>query len=73
MSEGSDRLGQYADVDTLAISLWPLVKAYTWTYRDLLNVIRRGLKRAIAYACGAEQILWLRTVWTFWVGKLLKV
>ncbi len=39
----------YLDVDTPVISLWPLVKAYNWTYRDLLNVIRPGLKRGDAY------------------------
>jgi hypothetical protein len=55
MSDDSVRLWQYPDVDTLIIALWPLVKAYNWTYRDLLNVIRPGLKRPGAYPCGREQ------------------
>ena len=33
-------LWTYEHVDTLVIALWPLVKAYNWTYRDLLNVLR---------------------------------
>ena len=55
MSAEADRLWQYADVDTLVISLWPLVKEYNWTYRDLLNVIRPGVKRPEAYPCTSEQ------------------
>jgi len=55
MADDSDRQWQYPDVDTLVISLWPLVKAYNWTYRDLLNVIRPALKRGDAYPCGSEQ------------------
>ena len=45
----------YPDVDSLVISLWPLVTRYDWTYRDLLNVIRHGLKRPDAYPCDTEQ------------------
>jgi len=55
MSDDSDKLWLYADVDSLVISLWPLVKAHNWTYRDLLNVIRPGLKRPTAYPCEREQ------------------
>jgi hypothetical protein len=55
MADDSDRQWQYPDVDTLAIALWPLVKAYNWTYRDLLTVIRPALKRGDAYPCGGEQ------------------
>jgi len=55
MAERSDRSWLYPEVDTLAIALWPLVKAYNWTYRDLLNVIRPGLKRAEAYPGASEQ------------------
>jgi len=33
------------------------VKAYNWTYRDLLNVIRTGLKRPNAYPSRQEQDL----------------
>jgi hypothetical protein len=45
MADPSDRPWLYPDVDTLVISLWPLLKAYNWTYRDLLNVIRPALVR----------------------------
>ncbi len=45
MADGSDRLWQYPEVDTLVIALWPLVKVYNWTYHDLLNVILPALKR----------------------------
>ena len=45
MANDSDPQWQYPDVDTLVIALWPLVKAYNWTYRDLLNVIRPALAR----------------------------
>lgn len=55
MSEDSDQVWLYADVDSLVIALWPLVKAHNWTYRDLLNVIRPGLKRPHAYPCDREQ------------------
>ncbi len=55
MSDDSDKLWLYADVDSLVIALWPLVKAHNWTYRDLLNVIRPGLKRPNAYPCEREQ------------------
>ena len=55
MSAETDRVWQYAEVDTLVIALWPLVKAYNWTYRDLLTVIRPALKRPEAYPCEREQ------------------
>ncbi len=55
MSADSDRIWQYSEVDTLVISLWPLVKKHNWTYRDLLEVIRPGLKRPEAYPCASEQ------------------
>ena len=55
MSAETDRVWQYADVDTLVIALWPLVKAYNWTYRDLLKVIRPALKRPEAYPYDREQ------------------
>ncbi len=55
MSDDSDKLWLYADVDSLVISLWPLVNAHNWTYRDLLNVVRPGLKRPNAYPCEREQ------------------
>src|SRR5262249_52855555 len=45
----------YEQLDTLVISLWPLVKKYNWTYRDLLNVIRPVLRRPKAYPCEREQ------------------
>jgi hypothetical protein len=55
MADNSDRLWQYPDIDTLVIALWPLVKAYNWTYRDLVKVIRPALKRRESYPCGTEQ------------------
>jgi hypothetical protein len=55
MSADSNRLWQYADVDTLVIGFWPLVKQYNWTYRDLLNVIRPAIHRPDTYPCAAEQ------------------
>jgi hypothetical protein len=54
MSDNSDRSWLYPEVDTLVIGLWPLVRAFNWTYRDLLNVIRPVLKRPDAYPCSAE-------------------
>ena len=57
MSAESDRLWLYADVDTLVISLWPLVKQYNWTYRDLLNVIRPALSRRSAAETGLHPVL----------------
>ena len=47
MADQTDRPWLYPDVDTLVISLWPLVKAHNWTYRDLLNVIRPALVRPV--------------------------
>jgi hypothetical protein len=55
MADNSDRLWQYRDIDTLVIALWPLVKTYNWTYRDLVKVIRPALKRRESYPCGTEQ------------------
>ncbi len=52
---GSGPVWQYEDVDTLVIALWPLVKVYNWTYRDLLKTIKPGLKRPEAYPCDREQ------------------
>lgn len=54
MADSSDRVWLYPEVDTLVIGLWPLVKAYNWTYRDLLNVIRPMLKRPGEYPCSGE-------------------
>jgi hypothetical protein len=55
MSASPARLWQYAQVDTLVIALWPLVKNYNWTYRDLLSVLRPSLTRPTAYPCEREQ------------------
>jgi len=55
MSDNSDRLWIYPEVDTFVIALWPLVRAHNWTYRDLLNVIRPALQRPQAYPCECEQ------------------
>ncbi len=40
MSSQSDRLWPYRNVDTIIISLWPLVKKHNWTYHDLLHTAR---------------------------------
>lgn len=45
----------YEQIDTLVISLWPLVKQHNWTYRDLLNVLQPVLTRPNAYPCDREQ------------------
>ena len=63
MSDDSDRLWPYAEIDTLVISLWPLVMRYNWTYRDLLNVLRSLNPQPPAtnpfhrYPCDREQDL----------------
>jgi hypothetical protein len=63
MSNDSDRFWPYADVDTAIISLWPLVNRYSWTYRDLLNVLRSLNSQSPArnpfycYPCDREQDL----------------
>jgi hypothetical protein len=54
MSDNSDRSWLYPEVDTLVIGLWPVVTAFNWTYRDLLNVIRALLKRPETYPCTPE-------------------
>ncbi len=55
MSDKSDRRWDYAEVDRYVVALWPLVKAYNWTYRDLLSVIKPGLMRPESYPCASEQ------------------
>ncbi|HWI55732.1 MAG TPA: hypothetical protein VNZ22_00795, partial [Bacillota bacterium] len=55
MSADSDRLWLYREVDTLVISLWPLVRQHNWTYRDLLNTIRPALGRPKGYPCERDQ------------------
>jgi hypothetical protein len=55
MSASTDLPWPYAEVDAVVIGLWPLVKQYNWTYRDLLNVIRPGLQRPDAYPCDTDQ------------------
>jgi len=63
MSDDSDCLWPYPDVDTAVISLWPLVTRYNWTYRDLLNVLRSLNSQPPAtnpfhrYPCDREQDL----------------
>ena len=34
---------KYPDWEVCIISIWPLVKKYNWTYRDLLTILRRML------------------------------
>lgn len=46
-----------APVDEVVILLWPLVKKYNWTYRDLMAVVRQGLPGPHAYPLEREQDL----------------
>ena len=55
MTAEPERPWLYPDVDTYVIALWPFVKKYNWTYRDLLNVIRPALKRPDSYPCDTNQ------------------
>lgn len=52
---GEGDVWTYEQLDTLVLSLWPLVKQHNWTYRDLLSVIRPVLKRPKAYPCERDQ------------------
>ena len=40
MADESERVWNYPDLDMAVISIWPLVKYFNWTYRDLLAVIK---------------------------------
>jgi hypothetical protein len=51
MGHGGTRPWPYAEIDTLVISLWPLVTRYNWTYQDLLNTIHPAVQRPNAYPC----------------------
>jgi hypothetical protein len=55
MSSQSDKPWTYRQLDTLIISLWPLLKRHNWTYRDLMNVTRSLISRPDAYPCQREQ------------------
>jgi hypothetical protein len=55
MASAQPRPWPYREVDTTAISLWPLLKRHNWTYRDLMNVVRSVVSRSNAYPCQREQ------------------
>jgi hypothetical protein len=57
MSAQDTRYHPYLPLDQLVILFWPLVKRYSWTYRDLLNVIRAIPKQGTRYPCRKEQEL----------------
>jgi hypothetical protein len=55
MASAQPRPWPYREVDTAAISLWPLLKRHNWTYRDLMNAVRSVISRPNAYPCQREQ------------------
>jgi len=57
MASEAVRHHEYAEVDSLVIGLWPLVKKHNWTYRDLANVAREFTSRPNAYPLRDEREL----------------
>ena len=51
MAARETRHWNYPEVDAAVICLWPLVKRYHWTYRDLLNVMLEGDPQLRRYPC----------------------
>jgi hypothetical protein len=47
----------FQEIDTLVISLWPLLKRHNWTYHDLLGVLRLLATSPNAYPCSDERDL----------------
>lgn len=45
------------ELDEVVITLWPLLQRHTWTYRDLMNVIRSVADLPDGYPCQREQDL----------------
>jgi hypothetical protein len=43
----SDRPWLYPNVDSAIITLWPLVKKYNWTYRDLMQAVREATSASV--------------------------
>ena len=54
MASEKERIWNYPDLDTVIISLWPLLKRNNWTYRDLLKVARMILPVPHRYPLGCE-------------------
>jgi len=44
----------YQEIDTLIISLWPLLKRHNWSYKELLTVLRLLATSPNAYPCSHE-------------------
>lgn len=57
MASDETKLWNNPEVDTVVISLWPLVKRHNWTYRDLAAVGRRVLTPPHRYPLEREQDL----------------
>jgi hypothetical protein len=64
MAAQGERNWSYPDVDTVIISLWPLLKKNNWTYRDLLKVTRMILPAPHRYplVCEPELATYCRNV-----------
>lgn len=48
---------KYPELDQAIIMLWPLMKQYNWTYRDLMTVLAEVLPEHRGYPCDREQNL----------------
>jgi len=57
MASENERIWNYPDLDTVIISIWPLLKRQNWTYRDLLAVVRMILPAPHRYPLESEQEL----------------
>jgi hypothetical protein len=57
MAAQEQRIWNYPDLDTVVISVWPLLNRHNWTYRDLSAVVRRVLPTNHQYPLEREQDL----------------
>jgi hypothetical protein len=57
MASDYERTWQQPHLDTVLISIWPLVKRQNWTYRDLMEVARMVLPLPHRYPLESEQEL----------------
>jgi hypothetical protein len=57
MASEDERIWNYPDLDTVIISIWPLLKRQNWTYRDLMAVLRMILPPPHRYPQESEQEL----------------
>lgn len=55
MSDQTEKVWNYPEVDTATISLWPLLKRNNWTYCDLMNVVRQIVCRPGFYPLREEK------------------